>query len=189
MTRPRVWNSLDTRVIDAARFKYSTTPTIEQYFAQCIPSGDAVSGATSARPPVHQLPAEPCQHPGCSLDSTVFTVEQHWPQTLFIVSDARADTIISSNRVKFTREFRVLGDYGDQVDYLLVGRVLFHNSHFTSQLLLDGRAFTYNDMDGKLIFNSDPLLLETPSNHSVYYAYHRVSKRSNVGESREQVTK
>lgn len=178
-TPPRVWNSLDIPDIHATQSKYGVDASIEDYFSQNTPLGPAGNGS-SGRLRLHQLPAIPCLYTNCSLQSTVFSVHQHWPQTLSIVSDARADAEVAPPRIHFTKSFSISGNNNDVITYLLVGRVLHGSSHFTSQLLLDGRAFTYDNKDGKLVLNANPELLQIPDKRTVFYMYHRTSQNSTV---------
>lgn len=65
------------------------------------------------------------------------------------------------------------------VTYRLVGRQLFHreDAHFTTQLLLDNRTFTYDDKtnSGVLINTGDSSEITAASELVTFVVYHRVT--------------
>ncbi|KAF8951007.1 hypothetical protein BDZ97DRAFT_2067954 [Flammula alnicola] len=116
---------------------------------------------------------------GCRLVLSAFRGPLPLNQRVFnIVSDAQADSNVNLDRVFFENSFKIPDHDGSYVTYELIGRVLFEGNHFTSQLRFGGRAYTYNDIDGKLVPDTDSNLLETRDTRSVFYVYHRSSHKS-----------
>lgn len=65
------------------------------------------------------------------------------------------------------------------VVYRLVGRQLFHSakSHFTAQLLLEGRTYAYDDMarSGVLLDVGDETKVTISTPETSFLVYHRIS--------------
>jgi hypothetical protein len=160
---------------------FGETITLTDYFAHFIPRqpmGNHSNGTTS----LHILPSQPCSSPNCSLELAIFEIEMSWPQVLNIVSDLRGDSTLQPKCAQFHNTFQIPDKDESFVTYNLIGRVLYENEHFWSQLQFQGHTYTYNDMkkDGNLIPMMDPHLLEHQDLRSFYYVYHRTSVKSTV---------
>ncbi|KAH6906610.1 hypothetical protein BKA70DRAFT_1401368 [Coprinopsis sp. MPI-PUGE-AT-0042] len=150
--------------------------------------------------PVHTLPARACTDRGCNAMQRVDSVTCMWPNILFIRSDNYGDTrgAPASPRLKMKNHLAIPGSNGDDpVSYELVGRVLhqhFNQSsgvqgHFTAELRLDGKTFTYDDNSngGRLIPSSDSQLLVSQRSDSFFYVYHRTSEKTLTTHSAERL--
>ena len=178
---PEILLRLNDHDIATTHDFFGDTITLTDYFAHFIPRrpmGNHSNGTT----PLHILPSQPCTSANCPLELAIIEIETSWPQVLNIVSDLRGDSTLQPKRAQLRNMFQVPDKDGSFVTYNLIGRVLYENEHFWSQLQFEGHTYTYNDMkkDGNLIPMMDPHQLEHQDLRSFYYVYHRTSVKSTV---------
>ncbi|RXW14424.1 hypothetical protein EST38_g11427 [Candolleomyces aberdarensis] len=130
-----------------SRYGSHIKPTASHYFENYIPRNRA-----NGNRPVHLHPtSRECNHAGCGEPSDVRYVTVSWPLVLncrpATVTDPNSTTVFPVD-LTWPPSFTIRGEDGrDEVTYELVGRVLHSGNHFTSEILIDGRPFHYNDMD------------------------------------------
>lgn len=132
----------------------------------------------------------PCSRSSCSKEATLTEVTVSWPKILSFTVD---DTVNTTPPI-FDNIITIHDVDGTQVTYDLVGRTVYGQSHYTSQIRYQGKTYSYNDMvssgdsapDGipSLIkVNDEGVLPSTPTNKSApLYVYHRTSIKAVVSQ-------
>ncbi|EMD39282.1 hypothetical protein CERSUDRAFT_122698 [Gelatoporia subvermispora B] len=160
---------------------------LADYFSHAIPRrpiGKHAHGTTMLHTS-HERQCGQCLEEGHSGSSMVLKIiRTAWPQTLRILPETHADTpetYAHRDPVKFPlswsiKGLRSLGDQSTDVTYLLVGRVLYRNRHFTAQMRLSNSAFLYDSVKngGRLTSIGDDAMLQQPTSEVSLALYHRV---------------
>ncbi|KAH6897925.1 hypothetical protein BKA70DRAFT_1527968, partial [Coprinopsis sp. MPI-PUGE-AT-0042] len=123
----------------------------QDFFANFVPCRHH---ATPFYLPFHNLPAQPCHSEGCQSQLAVTSVTYLWPNILFVRAESYGDNDVPAtraDRVEIKTQLVVVGEDGAPVTYQLVGRILHQafgstgvQGHFTCELLLDGKSYTYD---------------------------------------------
>ncbi|KIK50277.1 hypothetical protein GYMLUDRAFT_65359 [Collybiopsis luxurians FD-317 M1] len=168
---------------------------LNDYLHYVIPR-DPGNGPTSAPglPPVHLTPSKSCPYSGCrSTASQITCIYTSWPKFLHISPPKEALSNFDGVSIHMSHTLKIPSVFGSNasdtpcVTYELVGRSVFQNGHFTSDLLIpqNGKLSTchYNDMrGGKLEVHGDETVIDNDPIVGVedFYAYVRTSDIASV---------
>ena len=164
--------------MDITKHKYGQAINISDYLSCYIPrraEGNFSGGTT----PLHLL--EPTQHCSCSSPMTMSSISILWPQIMNITAYHRGDTAFTvNNSIDYTNTLTIKDSEGLPVTYELIGRQIHSGDHFTAQIRMGTREYSYNDMSGTLKLLSGTDHLETPNLGTVCYIYSRSSSKNMV---------
>lgn len=132
-------------------------------------------------------------HDTCARTSRLSHIRTHWPKLLFLSTAVNGGpgNAFHPHALEWPTSFSILDTKdGKYVDYTLAGRIYYASSHFTTEILVSGQWYYYDDRDdvrkGSGIARPgyellQPLQSPSPSTESAASIYVRVSEKAVVG--------
>ncbi len=178
--------------------KDSTTISLNDYIKHSVPrrSGNGPNGA-SGLVPLHLTKPINCTYNSCTCPTSKLShISTIWP---FILHVPEPEIAAWPNNVSYTMphnltiptQFGSTDPASQVVTYQLIGKIIYHSSHYTAQILIpEGdtlQTYLYNDMErGVLKHLGDEAKIDEPPSvgNNTLFVYQRTSSLSVVSISK-----